>query len=173
MNLLLARAGARRREIAVRLSLGASRPRVLRQLLTESVLLALPGGVLGLGVAAAGIRFLGWLLAGGRDDFSLRAEFDWRILAFTIAVAFATGIVFGFAPAIEATRVDITPALKETRGSAPRRHGRRIGLSQFLVVSQIALSLLLVLGAAVFVRTLANHHSVAGRASNPGEPADL
>ncbi len=146
--------------MAVRLSLGASRLRVLRQLLTESVLLALPGGILGLGVAAAGTRFLVWLLAGGREDFSLHAELDWRILVFTIAVAFATGILFGLAPAIAATRVDITPALKETRASAPSQHGRRIGLSQFLVVTQIALSLLLVLGAALFVRTLANLHSV-------------
>ncbi len=159
-NLLLARAAARRREIAVRLSLGASRFRVLRQLLTESVLLALPGGILGLGIAAAGIRFLIWLLAGGSEDFSLHAGLDGRILAFTIMVAFATGILFGLAPAIAATRVDVTPALKETRASTPRRHGRRIGLSQSLVVTQIALSLLLVLGAALFVRTLANLHSV-------------
>ena len=159
-NLLLARANARRREIAVRLSLGASRERVLRQLLTESLMLALAGGILGLGVAAAGTHFLLWLLAGGREDFSLHANLDWRILAFAIGGAFATGIVFGFAPALAATRVDITPALKETRASAPRRRAGRIGLSQFLVVSQIALSLLLVLGAALFVRTLANLHSV-------------
>jgi predicted permease len=158
-NLLLARATARRREMAVRLSLGASRLRVLRQLLTESVLLALPGGILGLCVAAAGSRFLVWLLASGREDFTLRAELDWRILAFTIGIAFATGILFGLAPAIQATRVDVTPALKESRASAPRARGR-IGLSQFLVISQIALSLLLVLGAALFVRTLANLHSV-------------
>ncbi|HLJ17292.1 MAG TPA: ABC transporter permease [Bryobacteraceae bacterium] len=159
-NLLLARATARRREVAVRLSLGASRIRVVRQLLTESMLLALPGGILGLGIAAGGIRFLIWLLAGGREDFNLRAELDWRVLAFTIAVAFATGIFFGLAPAIAATRVDITPALKESRASAARRRGRRIGLSEFLVASQIALSLLLVLGAAIFVRTLANLHAV-------------
>jgi predicted permease len=159
-NLLLARATARRREIAVRLSLGASRLRVLRQLLTESVMLALPGGILGLGVAAAGIRFLIRLLSGGQEDFSLSVQLDWHVLAFTSGLAFATGILFGLAPAIAATRVDITPALKETRASAPRRHGRRIGLSQLLVVTQIALSLLLVLGAALFVRTLANLHSV-------------
>jgi predicted permease len=159
-NLLLARAAARRREIAVRLSLGASRRRVIRQLLTESLLLALPGGLLGLGIAAAGIRFLLWLLAGGNQDFSLRAEIDWRILAFTIGVSFATGILFGLAPAIAATRVDVTPALKETRSSAPSRRGRFIGLSQMLVIGQIALSLLLVLGAAIFVRTLANLHAV-------------
>jgi macrolide transport system ATP-binding/permease protein len=159
-NLLLARANSRRREIAVRLSLGARRGRVLRQLLTESLMLALRGGILGLGVAAAGTHFLLWLLAGGSEDFSLHANLDWRILAFAIGVAFATGIVFGLAPAIAATRVDITPALKETRASAPRGRAGRIGLGQFLVVSQIALSLLLVLGAALFVRTLANLHSV-------------
>jgi macrolide transport system ATP-binding/permease protein len=159
-NLLLARASARRREIAVRLSLGAGRLRVMRQLLTESLLLALPGGVLGLGVAAAGIRFLIWLLSGGHEDFSLRAALDWRILVLTIAAALATGILFGLAPAIEATRVDITPALKETRASAPRSRGHQFTLGRLLVVAQIALSLLLVLGAAIFVRTLANLHSV-------------
>jgi len=159
-NLLLARASARRREIAVRLSLGASRIRVMRQLLTESVMLAVPGGLLGLGVAAFGIHFLIWLLEAGHEDLILRANLDWHILGITLAVAFATGIIFGLAPAITATRVDITPALKESRASAPRRHGRIVGLGQLLVVAQIALSLLLVLGAAIFVRTLANLHSV-------------
>ncbi|MBV9675974.1 MAG: ABC transporter permease, partial [Acidobacteriaceae bacterium] len=159
-NLLLARATARGREIAVRLSVGASRLRVLRQLLTESLLLALPGGILGLGIAAAGIHFLTWLLAGGREDFSLHAQLDWRIITFTMAVTVVTGILFGLAPAIAVTRVDITPALKETRASAPRRQGRRMGLSQVFLVAQIALSLLLVLGAALFVRTLVNLHSV-------------
>lgn len=159
-NLLLARSTARRREIAVRLSLGASRFRVLRQLLTESLMLAIPGGILGLGIAALGIRFLIWLLAAGTDELKLRANLDWHILGFTLAVAFATGIFFGLAPAVAATRVDITPALKESRASAPHRRGRILGLSQFLVIAQIALSLLLVLGAAIFVRTLANLHAV-------------
>lgn len=160
-NLLLARAAARRREIAVRLSLGASRLRVVRQLLTESVMLAVPGGLFGVAIAAAGSRFLIWLLSDGRPDFSLRVDLDWHILAFTIGVVLATGVLFGLAPALQATRVDLTPALKESRASAPSRHGKRIGLGQFLVVAQIALSLLLVLGAAIFVRTLANLHSVA------------
>ncbi len=159
-NLLLSRSVSRRREIAVRLSLGASRLRVLRQLLTESLMLSLPGAMLGLGVAAIGIRFLLWLLSGGHDEMSLRAGVDWRILAFTLCAALVTGSIFGIAPAVQATRVDITPALKETRASAPRRRGRFIGLGQLLVVSQIALSLLLVLGAALFVRTLANLHAV-------------
>ena len=159
-NLLLSRAAARRREMAVRLSLGASRLRVFRQLLTESLMLSLPGGLLGLGVAALGIRFLLWLLSGGEDWMTLQVGLDWRILAFTLLIALATGIAFGIAPAVQATRVNITPALKETRASAPRRRGRFLGLSQLLVVSQITLSLLLVLGATLFVRTLANLHSV-------------
>jgi predicted permease len=159
-NLLLSHATARRREMAVRLSLGASQFRIVRQLLTESLMLAIPGGILGLGIAAFGIRFLIWLLAGGTDELNLHANLDWRILGLTLAVAFATGIFFGLAPAVAATRVDITPALKESRASVPHRRGRIVGLSQLLVVAQIALSLLLVLGAAIFVRTLANLHSV-------------
>jgi macrolide transport system ATP-binding/permease protein len=159
-NLLLSRSAARRREIAVRLSLGASRLRIMRQLLTESLMLSLPGGLIGLGVAALGTHFLLQLLTGGNDDMTLRAGVDWRILAFTIFIALGTGILFGVAPALQATRVNITPALKETRASSPRRRGRFIGLSQLLVVSQITLSLLLVLGATLFVRTLANLHSV-------------
>jgi macrolide transport system ATP-binding/permease protein len=159
-NLLLSRSAARRREIAVRLSLGASRLRILRQLLTESLMLSLPGGLLGLGVAAVGMHFLLLLLFGGEEEMTLRAGIDWRIMAFTIFIALATGVVFGMAPAIQATRVNITPALKETRASSPRRGGRFIGLSQLLVVSQIALSLLLGLSATLFVRTLANLHSV-------------
>jgi predicted permease len=160
-NLLLARASTRRREIAVRLSVGASRARVIRQLLTESVLLALPGGLLGIGIATLGTRFLIWLLSNGSADFSLHTPLDWRILLFAISVACGTGMLFGLAPAFAATRVDITPALKQARASMPRRQQKRIGLSQFLVVAQIALSLLLVFGAAVFVRTLRNLHSVA------------
>ncbi len=160
-NLLLARATARRREIAVRLSLGAGRLRVVRQLLTESLMLAFPGALLGLGVAVLGIRFLTWLLAGERGEVLPNVGLDWRVLLFTLGVAFATGILFGLAPAIAATRVDFTPALKESRASASRRgRGKRVGLSQLLLISQIALSLLLVLGAAIFVRTLANLHSV-------------
>ncbi len=157
-NLLLARAASRRREMAVRLSLGAGRGRVLRQLLTESLLLALPGGILGLGIAAAGSRFLIWLLAGGSADFQLHPTFDWRVLAFALAVALGAAILFGLAPAFEATRVDIAPALKGTRAGAEPVRG--IGLKRILVVAQIALSSLLVLGAVLFVRTLANLQSI-------------
>ncbi|HEY3456922.1 MAG TPA: ADOP family duplicated permease [Bryobacteraceae bacterium] len=163
-NLLLARAAARRREMAVRLSLGAGRLRVMRQLLTESVLLSLLGGLLGTVVAVAGIGSLTWLLANGRDNFTLRAELDWRVLSFTVLVAVSTGILFGLAPALQATKIDITPALKENRASAShaRKHrfGLPFGLSHALVVSQIAISLLLVAAAGLFVRTLANLHAV-------------
>ena len=164
-NLLLARATARRREMAVRLSLGASRFRVVRQLLTESVLLSVLGGALGILVAAWGIRSITWLLANGRDNFTLHATIDWPVLGFTFALAVVCGLLFGLAPALQGTRVDLTPALKESRASAPRgrlRHaGMRIGLSHVLVVSQIAISLLLVVGAGLFVHTLSNLRSVA------------
>jgi macrolide transport system ATP-binding/permease protein len=163
-NLLLARAEARRREMAVRLSLGAGRARVMRQLLTESLLLSFCGGLLGILFAALGIRGLTWLLANGRENFTLRAELDWRVLAFTLLVVMVTGVLFGLAPAVQATKVDITPALKESRASMPRGRMRRFsipfGLSHVLMVSQIAISLLLVAAAGLFVRTLENLQSV-------------
>jgi predicted permease len=156
-SLLLARSSARRREIAVRLSLGAGRLRVIRQLLTESLLLASIGGVLGVCVAAAGIQFITWLLANGHDNFTLHAALNWPVLCFTLALSLVTGILFGLAPAIQATNVDVTPALKETRASVPR--GRQ-GLGKLLVVSQIAVSLLLIIAAGLFVRTLSKLNSV-------------
>jgi macrolide transport system ATP-binding/permease protein len=163
-NLLLARASARRREMAVRLSLGAGRMRVMQQLLTESVMLSLCGGLLGIFIGAAGIRGLTWLLANGRDNFTLHAEMDGRVLVFTLLVAVATGILFGFAPAIQSTRVDVTPALKETRAGnsqgRTRRFGIPFGISHVLVVAQIAISLLLVAAAGLFVRTLGNLNAV-------------
>jgi macrolide transport system ATP-binding/permease protein len=157
-NLLLARAAARRREMAVRLGLGAGRARVLRQLLTESLLLALPGGLLGLAVAAAGSRFLLRLAAGGDSSFSLRAPLDWRVFTFALVVAAGAAILFGLAPALEATRVEIAPALKGTRDGLER--ARSFGLKRILVVAQIALSFLLVYGAVLFVQTLAHLQSV-------------
>ena len=159
-NLLLARAAVRRREIALRLSIGASRLRVVRQLLTESMMLAMMGGIAGLGVAAVGIQFLLWLLADGSGAFYLHTGIDLRVLAFSVAVTLVTGILFGFAPALEATRLDLAPALTAARIGATRGRARRISLSQILVVAQIALSLVLVLGAVLFVRTLTSLRSV-------------
>jgi macrolide transport system ATP-binding/permease protein len=164
-NLLLSRATARRREIAVRLSLGAGRWRVIRQLLTESLLLALLSGLAGLFVAALGVRFLTWLIANGRENFTLHAQIDLRILLFAMAVSLLTGIVFGLVPAIQATRVDVTPALKESRVGIPQGRSRHFGLpfgmSHLLVTAQIALALLLAIAAGLFVRTLSNLHSVS------------
>src|SRR5262249_37908835 len=114
-NLLLARASARRREIAVRLSLGAGRMRVIRQLLTESALLSLLGGTLGLAVAASGIRFITWLLSNGQTDVTINAELKWPVLGFTLALSLVSGMIFGLAPALQATRIEVTPALKESR----------------------------------------------------------
>jgi macrolide transport system ATP-binding/permease protein len=161
-NLLLARAAARRREIAVRLSLGASRGRIVRQMLTESVLLSVAGGALGLSVAFAGIRFITWLLANGQEQFTLRAELNLPVLAFTFALALVAGVLFGLAPALQATKVDFTPALKESRLQASSAIGRRFRppLGQTLIAMQIAVSLLLVIGAGLFVRTLSNLNSI-------------
>jgi predicted permease len=158
-NLLLARAAGRRREIAVRLSLGAGRLRVMRQLLTESVLLSLAGAALGLVFAHWGIRFLTVLIANGRENFTLFAALNWNVLEVTAALAVATGMLFGLAPAIQASGVDFTPALKQRLG-APRRGLFRIGISRVLVVSQIAISLLLLVAAGLFVRTLSNLHAI-------------
>jgi predicted permease len=154
-NLLLARVSSRRKEIGVRLALGASRGRLLRQLLTESVLLGTVGGALGLAFA---LWIKDGLLAvsdwGGQGMRALEPRLDWRVLAFTLALSLLTGIVFRSAPAWRATQVDLTPALKDSgRGSSA---ASRSWLSRGLVVAQVALSLLLLIGAGLFVRTLLN-----------------
>lgn len=159
-NLLLARASARRREIAVRLSIGAGRFRVVRQLLTESVLLSSMGGAVGVVFAIWGIHTLAALLANGRENFTMRPELNLLVLAFTVSLSVLTGIVFGLAPAIAATRVDVVGALKETRAGAPGGRFRRFSTSQILVAVQIGMSLVLLLGAGLFARTLRNLHSI-------------
>ena len=163
-SLLLARALARQREIAVRLSMGAARMRIIRQLLTESVLLALIGGALGAACAAWGIRILTMWLANGRENFTLHAELDWQVLSFTIALSLLTGLLFGLAPSIQATAFDITPALKETQAMLSLGRSNhawtRFTLGRILVVAQIALSFLLIMAAGLFVRTLSNLHAI-------------
>jgi predicted permease len=163
-NLLLARATARRREMAVRLSMGAGRWRVIRQLLTESVLLASTGGVLGVIFAIWGVRFLTVLLANGREDFPLHADLNWHVLAVAAVLCVLTGVIFGLAPALQATKVDVMPALKDARGGdrRPRLRFRllRVSLSQVLVVSQVALSLIMLVAAGLFVRTLSNLQAI-------------
>jgi predicted permease len=158
-SLLLARATARRGEMALRLSLGASRFRLARQLLTESILLALLGGVLGVFIAVWGIRFLTVLLANGQTDFTLHANLNWHVLSVTAVLALLTGILFGLAPALQSTRVNVVPALKKLR-STDARSRMRFSLSHALMVSQIALSLLMLVAAGLFVRTLNKLQSV-------------
>jgi predicted permease len=158
-NLLLARAAERRKEMAVRLALGAGRWRLARQLLSESTLLAVGGGALGLLFALWGRDILLKLRFSGQEMSALQAGLNLRVLAFTFAVSVFTGLLFGLAPAWRATRVDLTPALKDTgRSSAGLL---RSWLSRSLVVAQVALSLLLLIGAGLFLRTLHNLQQVA------------
>jgi macrolide transport system ATP-binding/permease protein len=156
-NLLLARAAARRREMAVRLSLGAGRFRVVRQLLTESVLLASLGGALGVLFAIWGVRSLTFLLSNGQrqQNFTLHAELNWNVLGVTAALSVVCGLLFGLAPAIQSTRPDVMPALKNGRGGGPRRRAQHV-----LMVAQIAMSFLILFAAGLFVRTLDKLHSV-------------
>jgi len=163
-NLLLARSTARRREMALRLSLGAAPARVVRQLLTESIVLALAGGALGVLFAKWGIGALTLLLANGQEHFTLGAELNWHVLLLTLGLSVATGALFGLAPALQSTRVDLVSGLKHTRAGEQKGHvHRRFGasLSQGLASAQIAISLLLLVAAGVFVRTLGNLHAVA------------
>jgi predicted permease len=153
-NLLLARATARRKEVSVRLAMGAGRLRLIRQFLTESSLLAVLGGGLGLLFAFWGSHLL-VALATNRDVkvfFDLRP--DLRVLGFTTAVSLLSGVLFGIAPALRATRTELAISLKETARSVAGASGFNIG--KVLVVSQVALSLLLLVGAGLFVRSLQN-----------------
>jgi macrolide transport system ATP-binding/permease protein len=156
-NLLLARASVRRREIAVRLALGASRRRLVRQLLTESLLLALISG----GVGLIATQWTARLLPGFfpvNDANGLDLGLDWRVLVFTLGVTLITGVLFGLTPALQATRQNLLPSLKD-EASAYGQPLRRPGLRDMLVISQLALSLVLLIGAALFVRSL--RHAVS------------
>jgi predicted permease len=151
-NLLLARAVARRREIAVRLAIGAGRARLVRQLLTESLVLSLAAAALGL-LIAYWLRDLLWALR--PPLLAERAVFpalDARVLGFTFLVALATGILFGLVPALQSTRPEVLPALKNEAPAAAT--GRRISLRDALMVAQVALSLVALIGAGLFVRGL-------------------
>lgn len=153
-NLLLARAAARQKEIAVRLAVGASRLRLIRQLLTESLLLAALGGALGLLFAYWGKDAVQALMDSGRDTLTITPQLDFRVLAFTAGLTTLTGILFGLAPALRATRFELTPMLKEGAGGSGIQVRSR--LSKTLIVIQVALSFLLLIGAGLFVRTLSN-----------------
>jgi predicted permease len=153
-NLLLARATARRREVAVRLAIGASRWRLVRQFLAESVLLAVAGGALG--VFVAWLTVIGLRAAPpppGALPVAVDFVIDWRVLAFTLVLAIGTGLLFGLAPALRASRPVLTPSLKDESFVADER-SRRFGLRRLLVVSEVAIALALLLAAGLFIRSL-------------------
>ena len=158
-NLLLSRATSRRKEIAVRLAMGASRWRLIRQLVTESILLSAVGGMLG-------IIFAWWIKDvlltvgswGGEGMRALNPTLDLRVLGFTMALSLVTGILFGLVPALRATRIDLTPALKDT-GRSSSGVSRSV-MAKSLVITQVAISLLLLIGAGLFLRTLRNLQAV-------------
>jgi putative ABC transport system permease protein len=157
-NLLLARASARRKEIAVRAGLGASRWRIARQLLTESVLLSLIGGTLGVLVAWWGTKALVALSPPALIDLQ-RVSVNWPVLGFTLGLSLLTGIIFGLVPALEATRFDLQDALKE--GGKNVGGSARTGyLRNAFVVTQVALALVLLVGAGLLVKSLQRLQSV-------------
>ncbi len=157
-NLLLARAVLRRQEVAIRLALGANRWRLIRQLLTESALLALAGG-------AAGCLLAAWVTYLLRSSYlptsipvELNATLDGRVLGFTLAVSVLSGVLFGLAPAWHATKLDLVPMLEDDRRGGGGRTAR-FSLRNLLVISQVAVSLVLLICAGLFTRSLQNVHN--------------
>ncbi len=151
-NLLLARAGARQREMSVRMALGAGRARILRQMMTESLLLSLLGGLAGLLLAWAVRNAIPRLLSEAWNPPAFSARFSWQIFTFAAGISLLTGLIFGLAPAWQATRVQVTSGLKNAGQTVTRR--RRGLAGKAIVVTQVALSVLLVIGAGLFVQTL-------------------
>jgi predicted permease len=152
-NLLLARSASRARELAVRQALGAARVRIIRQLLTESLVLALSGGALGIAFAASANRLLLHMISSGRETVPLDVSLNLHLLAFTFAVTVCTALLFGTLPALRATRLELSSTLKSSRGNS---FGSRTPLAKVLVISQVALSLVLTAAACLFLRTLNN-----------------
>ena len=153
-NLLLARAAARRRELSTRMALGASRGSILRQMLTESVLLSNFGGAAGLLLGYLGRNIVPKLLTSSSQTEPIEMQFDWRVLLFTLGISLATGILFGLAPAWQATQIAGHAGLRESGGSTANRH--RLWFDKTLVIGQIAISATLLVGAGLFVHTLFN-----------------
>jgi predicted permease len=165
-NLLLARATARQKEIGVRLALGAGRARIIRQFLTESLLLSIAGGLLGSLFAVYGVRLLVRLVQSNPDAMTLDVRPDLRVLLFTLGVCLLTGLIFGFAPAWRSSKLNVSGTLKEA-GRGLTGSSSRIGLGKILVIAQIAVSVMLLIGAGWFLRTLRNLENV-----NLGYPRD-
>jgi predicted permease len=157
-NLLLTRALARRKEVAIRLALGAGRWRLMRQLLTESLLLALVGGALGLALASWTSTLLVKLQPQALFTVNLDLGLDYRVLGFTLIISVLTGVLFGLAPALQATKPQVVPALKDE--TVVFKGDRRFNLRNSLVVAQVAVSLVLLIGAGLFVRSLMNAQNI-------------
>jgi predicted permease len=154
-NLLLVRATGRRREIAIRAAIGGSRGRIVRQLLTESVVLSLAGGLLGLFVGWAGIRALLSINTAGLPRVGTAGDMvglDWRVVMFTVAVSLATGMLFGLIPALQSSKTDLTTTLKESSGRSGTGF-RQNKIRSLLVVIEVALALVLLIGSALLIRT--------------------
>ena len=161
-SLLTARAAARQREIAIRLAMGSSRPRMIRQLVTESVLLAAAGGVAGIALAVAMVKALLAFLPTILTAYTLTSRPDLRVLAFTLAVSLLTGIAFGLAPSLQATNPNIAGTLKDQAGNI-LGGAAQVSFRKALVAAQVSLSLLLLIGAGLFIRSLGNLRTL-----NPG-----
>jgi predicted permease len=163
-GLLLARATARQKEMAVRLALGARRGTVVRQLLTESLMLSLAGAALGSLLAIGGVRAMTTLVLGTADDpFPFVVRPDWAVLAFTTLISLFCGILFGLVPALRSSRLSLTSVLKENAPTFVRPESRwkwRWHLEKPLVVAQMGLSMVVLVGAGLIVRTLQNLHSI-------------
>ncbi len=161
-SLLTARAAARQREIAIRLAMGSSRWRMIRQLLTESLLLSAAGGMAGIVLATAMVQALIAFLPARVSGYAITASPDLRMLAFTFGLALLTGAAFGLIPALQSTRPDIAPTLKSQAGNV-MGGSAQVTFRKMLVSAQVALSLLLLIGAGIFIRSLGNLKSL-----NPG-----
>jgi putative ABC transport system permease protein len=164
-NLLLVRAAGRKREFAIRAAMGAGRARIIRQLLTESIVLSLVGGILGLILGYAGVRALLAISPAGLPrigEHGAAVGVDWRVLAFTLSIALLTGILFGLFPAIGASRPDLNTTLKESSNRSGTGF-RQSKARSLLVISEISLALVLLIGAALLIRTF-----IALRQVNPG-----
>ena len=159
-NFLLAKAASREREISTRLALGATRWHVMRQIFSETALLSFLGGALGLALAFWGTRLLIYFVVAGAKSTALDASPDFRVLAFTFGVSLLTGLVFGIAPALRASRVDVVPSLSGAARTASGSGGKPSRmLPKVLVAAQVTFSLVLLAGAGLFVRTLQNLES--------------
>ena len=154
-NLLIARASSRQREMAIRLAIGATRRQIVQQLLVESLLISLAGAAAGLVLATTIVRILLAHLPANEISLTLSPAPDFRVLGFTFAMAVLTAFLFGLIPAMQATRPDLAPTLKDEAGNISGA-GSQVYFRKILVVAQVALSLLLLIGAGLFVKSLQN-----------------